>query len=372
MPDDMQPPAAQPLDTVLRRVAVSRRAQAWAIGLVAGAVVLGLLAMARTFLIPLAVAVFLFSLLNAGIDRIERVRFGPLHMPRWTASVIALAALAAGLFMVFTLVTAQINTLISVGPFYLERAEATLAALAADLGDDTAQGLVAAFRDLRAADQMRALAGTAGGTLVTASLVTLYVGFMLAERPHLRRKLRRMAPDPDQAARIDAVMGSITRSVHRYILVKTLVSAATGLIAYGILSWAGVELARTLALITFILNFIPNIGSIFATVIAGLVVVVQFDDLALILGIIGALSLMQFGIGQVLEPLLVGKTLQLSPLIIVLSLVFWGLIWGAAGMFLAVPLMVTVMIVCSHVPALRPVAVALSANGDLPGEAEET
>lgn len=373
MPEDMPPPDAPrppPLETVIRRAAEGRRVEVWAVGLVAGGVVLAVLNLAATFLIPLAVAIFLFSLLNAGIDRIERLRLGPFRTPRWAASVAALAALALGLFLVITLVTAQVNTLIAVGPGYIARAEAALAALATDLGEETAEGLVTAFRDLRAGDQLRALAGSAGGAMVTATLVTLYVGFMLAERSHLRRKLGRIAPEPAQAARVDAVIRSITRSVHRYILVKTLVSAVTGFLAYLVLETAGLELAKTIGLITFVLNFIPNIGSIVATVIAGIVVFVEFEDVAVILGVVGLLSAMQFTIGQVMEPLLVGRTLQLSPLIIVLSLVFWGLVWGPAGMFLAVPIMVTVLIVCAHVPSLRPVAVVLSANGDLPGEGE--
>ena len=78
---------------------------------------------------------------------------------------------------------------------------------------------------------------------------------------------------------------------------------------------------------------------------------------------LGALTAVQFVVGQVIDPLLLGRALRLSSFGIIVSLAFWAAVWGIAGMFLAVPIMVAVMIVSSHVPALRPVAVILSREG---------
>ena len=150
------------------------------------------------------------------------------------------------------------------------------------------------------------------------------------------------------------------RRVNRYLVVKTLVSAATAACVWGIFTAAGVPLAGPVAVMTFILNFIPSVGSIIATIIAVVLTYVLTADLS---------TAVQFIIGNVLDPMLLGQTLRLSSFGIILSLAFWGAIWGIPGMFLAVPIMVAVMIVCAHIPWLRPIAVLLSHEG-LPDDGE--
>ena len=126
---------------------------------------------------------------------------------------------------------------------------------------------------------------------------------------------------------------------------------------------AGLELAVAVAILTFILNFIPSVGSIIATVITTLLAFVLTGDIS-VTGIVAlGCTITQFVIGNVLDPMLLGQTLRLSSFGIILSLAFWGAVWGIPGMFLAVPIMVALMIVCAHIPWLRPVAVLLSREG---------
>src|SRR5690606_36279090 len=105
---------------------------------------------------------------------------------------------------------------------------------------------------------------------------------------------------------------------------------------------------------------IPSVGSIIATAIAGLLRFVLSGDVTLALIILTACTSVQFVIGNVLDPMLLGQTLRLSSFGIILSLALWGAVWGVPGMFLAVPIMVALMIVCAHIPWLRPVTVLLS------------
>ena len=118
-----------------------------------------------------------------------------------------------------------------------------------------------------------------------------------------------------------------------------------------------------MGVITFVLNFIPNIGSIVATLVVALVAYVQTADTFTTVAVLSIVGAIQFFIGQVLDPFLLGRTLRLSSFGIIASLAFWAAVWGVPGMFLAVPMMVSVMIVCSHLPRLRPVAVLLSREG---------
>jgi len=123
------------------------------------------------------------------------------------------------------------------------------------------------------------------------------------------------------------------------------------------------DLAEFWALLIFALNYIPYIGAWLGVIFPTLLAAAQFGDPGRVFGIAAALAVVQFTTGSVLEPRVMGRGLNLSPVIMLLSLAFWGTVWGVVGMLLAVPLMVVIMIVCAHVDSLRPVAVLLSADG---------
>lgn len=345
--------------------------QQWFVAAAATGIALIILVAGRFFLIPLAIAVLLFSLTSALLDGISRLRLGSLAMPNWLASFIGIAAIVAAMLTVFRIIAGQIDALIAAGPLYVERGQQLVTAMFAWLGDDAAAGIVAAFEEIDLAAYIRALAGSAGYILATAVLIVLYVGFLFAERTRFSGKLARLFTEPRQAAQFDRIYRSITRNVHRYVLIKTVISILTGVMVYVVMEGFGLQFAETWALLSVFLNFIPSIGSIIATAIPTLVALVQFESWTPVLLIFIIIGLIQFSVGNLIEPQLMGRSLNLSPFVVILSLTFWGAIWGIVGMFLAVPIMVMVMIVCSHVPPLHPVAVLLSRDG-LPMPVAET
>ena len=148
-----------------------------------------------------------------------------------------------------------------------------------------------------------------------------------------------------------------------YLLVKTVISGITGAMVYALALAFQLELATALGIITFVLNFIPNIGSIIATGLIALVAHVQFGEPNTTLVIFAIATCIQFLNGNVIDPMLMGRALRLSSFGIILSLAFWGAVWGVPGMFLSVPIMVMLLVVCSHVPQLRPFAILLSREG---------
>ncbi|WP_366636531.1 AI-2E family transporter [Aquisalimonas sp.] len=323
----------------------------------------------RYFLIPLAIAVLLFSLTSAAVDRLTRLRLGPIALPNWLASLISILLVLAAMLVVLRILADQIEAVIDAGPLYIERGQQLVATMAAWLGDDAAAGIRQAFEAVDFGAYIRAFAGSAGYALSAAVLIVLYIGFLFAERARFHEKLARLQPDPARADNLLRMFRSITRSVHRYILVKSAVSVITGLVVYLVMRAFGLQFAETWALLTMLLNFIPNIGSIIATAIPTLVALVQFESWTLVVLLFATIGLIQFAVGNILEPNLMGRSLNLSPFVIILSLTFWGAVWGIIGMFLAVPIMVMLLIVCAHVPSLHPVAVLLSRDGvPLPDE----
>lgn len=344
----------------------------WFIWLISAAIVLYALVVGSGFLIPVAIALVLFSLLSALIDRITRVRLGGWSVPRPLAIAVGLAIVTYGLLVIFNVLSTQVDAVIAAVPRYMTRIEAMLAETADIFGRDIAEDLQRALSDINITARLPGLVGSAGAVLTVIIMIILYMGFMFVERPMFDTKIGKMFPEETRVAKVRQVIGSIGHSVQRYFSIKIFVSALTGLLAYAVMKPMGLDFAETWALLTFFLNFIPSIGSAIATILPALIALVQFDSFGPFIVIALGVGAVQFVIGNFVEPALAGRSLNLSPLVIIVSLTFWASVWGVVGMFLAVPIMVIVMIVCSHIPGGRPVAVLLSRNGEIPeGGTEE-
>jgi AI-2 transport protein TqsA len=156
----------------------------------------------------------------------------------------------------------------------------------------------------------------------------------------------------------------IDRKIRRYISIKTIVSVITGLLVWIVLSLFKLELAAVFGICAFLLNFIPSIGSIIATMLPIPVAFAQFENPWIIGAVILIPGAIQMTIGNIIEPKLMGQSLHLHPVIILLALSFWGLLWGIPGMFLAVPITAVIRIVLMQFDTLRPIGELMA--GQLP------
>lgn len=351
-----------PEDTNAQRFELAR-VQTAALVIIAFAVVLFLLVQAQFILISLAVAIILFSLTADVISFIARQRIGRLRVPNWLASIVALLLIGAALLTMTSIVVAQINTVLQITLAYAERAPEAIAALFSWAGDDTEAAVLNSMRSIELSGYLRGAAGGATSLTQASVLVILFVGFLFAERVWFQTKLLAFTGNPAQAKRIGLIISSIIHRVNYYLLVKTEISLVTGVMTYVLAQAFGMEIAMPLGVMTFVLNFIPNVGSIVATGLVALAAYVQFGDPTLTVVIFVISGAIQFMNGSVIDPMLMGRALRLSSFGILVSLAFWGAVWGIPGMFLSVPIMVMMLVVCSHVPALRPIAILLSREG---------
>jgi len=337
--------------------------QTGALMIIAFAVVLFLLVQARFLLVTLATAIVLFSLTSDAINFIARQRIGPFRIPNWLASITALMAISLALLVLTSVILSQVNTVLTTALAYTERAPEAIASLFAWLGADAEQAVYNSIASIRVSAWLSTLAGQAGGLMQATVLVILFVGFLFAERIWFRTKMDAFFGSEAQAARVGQVISTIIHRVNYYLLVKTFISAITGLLVFVIAKLFGLDLAVALGIVTFVLNYIPNIGSIIATVMVALVAFVQLGGPGMTAAIFLLIGVIQFVAGSVIDPMLMGRALRLSSFGIIISLAFWGAVWGIPGMFLSVPIMVGLMIVCSQVPSLRPIAILLSREG---------
>src|SRR6056297_3231477 len=284
------------------------RLQVWFLGIIAFAVILFLLVQAKFLLISLAIAIMLFSLTADAINYFQRLRIGEARFSVGVATVLAVLLIATVLITLSAIILTQANTVVQTILLYADPGQRAVAELFGWLGEDVEAAVLNWLRGVRLAPWLTAMAGQAGNIASGAVLVTLFVGFLFLERVWFSTKLTSLMGDAERAERVERIISSIMHRVNRYLVVKTLISTLTGGLVYLVMEFFALELAFAMGVITFVLNFIPNIGSIAA--------------------VMSAVGAIQFFIGQILDPFLLGRTLRLSSFGIIASLAFWAAVWA--------------------------------------------
>ncbi len=195
--------------------------------------------------------------------------------------------------------------------------------------------------------------------LTILAVIILFLFFLFRETPIFKVKLK-SAFSPHMAKRVAIILEHIIRQVSRYLGVKTIISAGTGILVYGALTIIGMDFALIWAAVAFFFNYIPNIGSLISAFLTIIVGIIQFyPAVGSIVAVAASIIVIQISMGNLVDPLLQGEQLNLSPVVILFSLLLWGWIWGVVGAFLAVPIAATIRIVCMNIPVLKPVGVLM-------------
>ncbi|MCB2097454.1 MAG: AI-2E family transporter [Parvularculaceae bacterium] len=329
----------------------------------------------RSIFIPVVIAGFLSFLM---FTLKETIRRGPLvgrFLPNWLCYLFAFALIISIFVLFIEIIRENVETLLETAPLYEERLRKFTQDGIRYLGD--AGALPEDF--IGGVDQLRSTAlsminpllseiGSAVRSLTSNSVtIFLYTIFMLLERGRIFRKINLLSADEGTRAAVNETIGDIASLVRQYITVKTVTNLITASVSYLIMRFVGVDFAGFWALLIFALNFIPIVGAVTAIAFPVILSLVQPEGggvqtaaLALLL-LVGAEQAMSSGI----EPRLIGQSLNLSPLVILLSLAVWGTLWGFAGMLLAVPITVTIMIILTQFNSTRPIAVMLSDSGEI-------
>ena len=210
-------------------------------------------------------------------------------------------------------------------------------------------------------DNMRNISGLLIALSSKLVMTLVFLMFLLLEAPYTEEKVNKAFSGPS-AARIRKILNTISEQISRYLGTLTLISLATGLCAWGVLTVMEVELATGWAVLTFLLNFIPTVGSIIATIPPVVMAGIQFPSLFEPVAVLIALTAIQITIGNVITPKVVGDRLGVSPVIILLSLMLWGTIWGIPGALLSVPIVSIIKIVCENIHSLRPIAILMGSG----------
>ena len=196
-------------------------------------------------------------------------------------------------------------------------------------------------------------------------LVLFFMLFIFAEQSVSQRKILQAAGA--RSAGVEQVLAAIDRDVHRYLSVKTGISAATAVVCFLGLLIMDVPYAALFALLTFLLNFIPTFGSILAALFPVVGAWMYHESFGIPVAVLLLYLTVNLVFGNLIEPRVLGRQLNLSPLVILIAVLFWSALWGVAGMFLAVPLTRTVQLVFANLPDFRVIAILMSNGEELEG-----
>ena len=199
--------------------------------------------------------------------------------------------------------------------------------------------------------------------LSDGTMVLIYLIFLLMEEKLIPLKLQKIKENGLNANTWLAMINKISHSVNLYMGVKVVMSLLTAVLSYFIMIFIGVDFAILWAFLIFILNLIPFVGSLVATLFPSFFAVFQFGEVGPFLWTFCSVFMVQLLVGNLVEPKLMGKTLNMSPLIVIISLSFWGSIWGILGMILSVPMVSILIIILAHFPKTRNIAILFSENG---------
>lgn len=317
-------------------------------------IIIGGINQAQSVLVSFLVAVFFAIIGTPPVLWLERKR-----IPSVVAVLLVVAGMITILLIVGAIVSASINSFYTELPVYQTRLQEQVSAFQSFLATKGIRGMdkvLLGFVNPGAVMSLtaRLLAGL-GSALSNIVLILLTVAFILFEASSFPVKLRAVLGDPQQAfPQFTRFVGDI----ERYMVIKTLISLATGVLIGIWLSILGVDFPILWGFLAFLLNYVPNVGSTVAAIPAVLLALIQLGIGSAVMATAGYMAV-NFILDNVIETRLMGRRLGLSTLVVFLSLVFWGSLLGPVGMVLCIPLTMTLKFACENNKGTQWIAVLL-------------
>lgn len=329
----------------------------------------------RSIFIPLLFATFLWYLLNAisayyrKIMPCYRTRTGACKIPgrlyTVLSGILSLSTVSGIIYLFATQIKPMLIELYQATPILQEKLL---------VFSDYISKLIGINIDINLIPNLPQIAGYIGSSLAgiatSTGMVLIYLIFMFIEQSSFNKKIDAMPLSKLKSKKLRYILNSIDENMKKYLFTKTFISAATGLCAYISLHIIGLEYASVWAFIIFVLNYIPTIGSILACALPIAYTLISGDTWHLALFTAISLVCIEVIFGNIIDPKITGKTLNISTLAILINLVFWGMIWGAAGMFFSVPILVAIYITTAQFESTRWIATLLSSDGKIPDETQ--
>ncbi len=329
------------------------------------AAVIAVLVIGKSILIPFIFAVIFWFFTREIRKFIYKIPFAEKFIPKWISNILVFSIIFLAFSFVSEIVTNSVTDVTESYTKYEPNIEKVITDLGNYLNVDILTSIKSAVGDFNYGSVLGDIANGVSGLLGDTFMIIIYAMFLFLEERSFVKKLYMILSKGDNYDSIQIMIDKIEDSISNYLRLKTYVSLLTGVLSYFVLLFVGVDSAPFWAFLIFLLNYIPTIGSLIGTLFPAIFSLLQFGEFTPFLIIAVAVGVIQVVVGNVIEPRLFGKSLNLSPLVTILSLSLWGQIWGITGMVLSVPITVIMIIVFSQFEKTRSIAIMLSENGEI-------
>lgn len=317
----------------------------------------------ENLLIPIIFAIFLWFIISEISGVINRIAFFRHYVPSWIKNLFVSVLLLGLISGASSIITSNISSLSLSYDKYQLNIQRFISSINSTFKIDLESLANEQMGNFDFGSILTLLFNSLTGILGNAFIIIIYAVFIFLEEANFRTKLSlALGSQYDKTA---FLLHQIERSVRNYIGLKTFLSFLTGIFSYFALLIIGVEAPAFWAFLIFLLNYIPTVGSLIATVFPAIFSIFQFGEIlpaGLVLIIVGAIQVL---VGNFLEPKMMGNSLNVSSLVAIISLSLWGALWGVTGMILSVPITVIIVIICSQFESTKAIAIMLSEKGKL-------
>ena len=317
----------------------------------------------QSLLFPFLSALLIYFLIRSIHRSMDRNRILREKVPSWIKNLLSSLVIFSILGFTGKMLIVNGQHLINSFGMYQANIDKILKSLNEFIGMDVTKTISQTVRTFDLASVINPILNSLTSLMGSVMMALFYLLFLFIEESNFRNKLHLIFPKEENYDDIRQLLNNIEHSITQYLGLKTLISFISSTLCFIIMLSFGIDSPLLWTFIIFISNFIPVIGAFLVAVLPTLFAMVQFGDINIPLIMFFVLGTVQTLIGNVLEPKLMGDSLNISPLVALLSLAFWGAIWGIAGMVVSVPITVILIILLAHFEKTRSLAILLSQNG---------
>jgi predicted PurR-regulated permease PerM len=313
----------------------------------------------------MALAFLIWDVIRGLRDFFSRIKFVKDKFPIWLLNTISFGAIFLVLSILSNLIINGINQLTLDLPQYEANVTHINALILEKYNFDALEKIGNYTGNFEFTSLIQPIFNGLSAVLADGFMITLYCIFILLEESIFRKKIRLIFKNEKDFVRMNGMLNEIDTLFTEYLSLKTMVSLLTGFLSYIVLLVLGVHSPILWAILIFLLNYIPSIGSLIATTFPAIFAMLQFGDLSSGIWVLVSVGTIQLVVGNFIEPKIMGNSLNISPLVVLVALIVWGAIWGIVGMLLSVPITVMMIIIMAQFENTKSLAILLSATGEL-------
>jgi len=320
----------------------------------------------KALLEPIVLAMVLWYLIRTARKYIGKLKIGGKEMALWLQRLIATLSVFLIIYLIYQVLSVNINLISQNADKYDQNLNTMLLKARSNPNiDDVIMQVEEGIKELNYQSLISGVFSSVTTLLGNFTLVIIYVVFFVFEENYFDKKVDAIFRRKRGQKSFMHIITHVSQAVNKYFTVKTEMSLLTAALSYVVMLILGVDFPLLWAFIIFILNYIPYIGSLVASLLPAIFAIFQYGSFWPFVYVLAAVEGIQILVGNYIEPRVMGKSLNLSPLVVIIALSFWGAIWGILGMILSVPIISVIIILCAQFPSTRSIAIMLSENGNI-------